>query len=135
MKIGEKIRIKRFADLPEYLQIQAYKGLAGREAEIVDSLYSEAEQGQLYRVRLTGAGTSPSTLLPEEAMEVVEEASYYHEIEYLDNLVLVRFFEEKNGEAKELARGHGHIIHDGALGIAQATSYAMRRAYDAMMEE
>lgn len=134
MKIGDKVKIKDFEQLPERLQDIKHKGLAGKEAEILDSLDSEAQGCRLYRVRLTGAGTIPAALLPEEALEPADDAVYSHVIEYLDNLVLVRFYEIKGDQTREIGRGHGHIIHAGALGIAQATSYAMRRVYEQIAE-
>lgn len=51
---------------------------------------------------------------------------YFHEITYLDDLVLVVLYEATEDGPKELARSHGHIIHEGVEGIAQAASYAMK---------
>lgn len=132
MNINDRVRIKNFEDLPVEAQIQKVKNLAGQEAEIIDRLYSETAQAYFYALRLTGAKTIPSMFFPEAALELVEDepAEYHHEIEYLDNLVLVRFYETRDGKKTEIARGHGHIIHSGAAGIAQATSYAMRRIWD-----
>ncbi len=131
MNIGQFVKIKDFDQLPMGLQTQKFRGLAGFEAEIIDRLYSEAAGNYVYTLRLTGAKTVPVMTFPEEALEVVEEdpAEYIHEIEYLDHVVLVVFYEVKNGKKTELARGHGHIIHKGALGVAQAASYAMRQIY------
>jgi hypothetical protein len=78
--------------------------------------------------------------LPAETAEAAETASdtkkaptwtdgplpYYHEITYLENVVLVVLYEATEAGPVELARAHGHIIHEGADGIAQAASYAMR---------
>lgn len=132
MNIGQIVKIKKFDQPPADLRMQKYKGLAGFEAEIIDRLYSDANESYFYTLRLTGAKTVPLIAFPEEALEIVveEPAEYAHEIEYLDNVVLVIFYEVKKGKKTELARGHGHIIHEGALGIAQATSYAMKRCYD-----
>lgn len=132
MNINDIVRIKNFDELPEEVQTQKLKNLAGQEAEIVDRLYSESRQEYSYILRLTGAKTVPAMVFPEAALELVENepAQYYHHIEYLENLVLVRFYEVKDGKQTEIARGHGHIIHTGAAGIAQATSYAMRRIWN-----
>lgn len=132
MNIGQIVKIKKFNELPAELQTLKFKGLAGFEAEIIDRLYSESRQSYAYTLRLTGAKTVPVIAFPEEALEIVEEepAEYTHEIEYLDNVVLVIFYEVKKGKKTELARGHGHIIHEGAQGVAQAASYAMKRCYD-----
>lgn len=137
MNIGQLVKIKKFNALPMECQTLKFKGLAGFEAEIIDRLYSEAKQSYAYTLRLTGAKTVPVMTFPEEALDLVVEdpAEYRHEIEYLDGVVVAVFYEIKNGKKKEIARGHGHIIHAGALGIAQATSYAMRRCYDQLSEE
>jgi hypothetical protein len=77
---------------------------------------------------------------PAETAEAAETASdakkaptwtdgplpYYHEITYLDNVVLAVLYENTEDGPVELARAHGHIIHEGADGVAQAASYAMR---------
>lgn len=132
MNINDIVRIKNYDDLPEEAQTQKMKNLAGMEAEIIDRLYSETAQAYFYAIRLTGAKTVPSMFFPETALELVENepAEYRHEIEYLDNLVLVRFYDVKGDKQTEIARGHGHIIHAGAAGVAQATSYAMRRIWN-----
>ena len=31
-----------------------------------------------------------------------------------------------------LAKGHGHMIHEGELGVAQAASYACKRLYESL---
>lgn len=131
MNIGQIVKIKEFDQLPQRMQTQKFRGLAGFEAEVIDRLYSEANQAYGYRLQLTGAKTVPVMIFPEEALEIVEEepVEHIHEIEYLDNVVLVIFYEVKKGKKTELARGHGHIIHKGALGVAQAASYAMRQIY------
>lgn len=53
-----------------------------------------------------------------------QESAFRIEVEQADNVIIVRLL-DANGN--EVARGHGHIIHEGALGIAQATSYASKR--------
>lgn len=134
MNIGQIVKIKNFDQLPAHLQTQRLKSMAGFEAEIIDRLHSEATGTDSYTLRLTGAKTVPLMTFPEEALEIVveEPAEYVHEIEYLDNVVLVIFYEIKKDKKTELARGHGHIIHEGAKGIAQAASYAMARCYSAL---
>lgn len=134
MNIGDIVKIKPREELPADLLTTRVTSLCGQEAEIIDRLYSETEATYLYRVRLTGAKTVPVALFPEDALDLVvdEPVEYDFETEVLDNVVVVRFFEVRDDERVELARGHGHIIHDGAYGIAQATSYALKRIYQSM---
>ncbi len=63
---------------------------------------------------------------PAETAEAAPPNRYWHEITYLENVVLVVLYEATEAGPVELARAHGHIIHEGADGIAQAASYAMR---------
>lgn len=134
MTIGDLVKIKPREELPADLRTTRMTSLCGMEAEIIDRLWSESEGGYLYRVRLTGAQTVPLALFPEDALDLVvdEPVEYAHEIEVLDNVVVARFYEVRGGERTELAKGHGHIIHEGAYGIAQATSYALKRIYQSM---
>ena len=53
-----------------------------------------------------------------------DEPEYRIEVDYADNVIIVKLCDD---EGNEVARGHGYIIHEGALGIAQATSYASKR--------
>lgn len=46
------------------------------------------------------------------------------------NLTLVIEYESgriEGDEKTEIGRGHGHIIHSGAFGVAQAAAYALKR--------
>lgn len=134
--LGQKVKIKELADLPAEMQNRTYAGMAGAYAEIVDALYSEAKKALVYKVRLTASKTIPVANFPEEALRAVEErrvAQYAHEIEYLDNLVLVRFYKLQDGKKVEIARGHGHIIHTGDMGVAQAASYAFKRIFEQLI--
>lgn len=137
--IGEKVVVKKLDQLPAQLQTRDVVGLCGFEAEVIDRLYSEAKQAYSYKLLLTGAKTSPVRLLPAEALDpVVEEETreYVHEITYLDDVVVAKFYEvDEQGNKTEIARGHGHIIHEGAFGIAQAASYALKKICYSMEED
>ena len=53
-------------------------------------------------------------------------------IDIARNIVIATLYEDYDTIKKPLRRGHGHIIHDGELGIAQAASYACRRLYESL---
>lgn len=55
-------------------------------------------------------------------------------IDIAQNVVIATLWESTGGVQKPLRRGHGHIIHDGEIGIAQAASYACRRLYESLIE-
>ena len=48
------------------------------------------------------------------AEEKAPPAEYFHEIKYLDNLVLVVFYKAAESGREEIAWAHGYIIHQGA---------------------
>ena len=55
-------------------------------------------------------------------------------LEYLhiENVAVVKILkrEENSTAREEIVRGHGHIIHEGDVGIVQALSYALKKAYE-----
>lgn len=101
-------------------------GLVGVVRDIFTNMAGEA----LYTVAIQGEDKPHVMIFSEGALEAApEEVTYEHEFEYLENVVIAKFYEIRDGQKKELGRGHGHIIHQGALGIAQAASYALKRIY------
>ena len=66
----------------------------------------------------------------EELKPYKEAVAYTYELEHLENMVIARFYEVKGECKSELCRGHGHIIHEGAIGVAQAASYALKKIYE-----
>ena len=53
-------------------------------------------------------------------------------IDIAQNIVIATLYEDYDTIKKPLRRGHGHIIHDGELGISQAARYACRRLYESL---
>jgi hypothetical protein len=103
----------------------------GIEGRITDRLYSEARSQHLYVIKPSDGGRS-FTRNEDEIELAQEEASYSIETQICDNLVLVIMHEDRGGKRTEVCRGHGHIIHNGAEGIAQALSYASKQAFSAI---
>jgi formylmethanofuran dehydrogenase subunit E len=54
------------------------------------------------------------------------------EIFRADNVMVAVMYEQDGGVEREIDRFHGHIIHEGAIGVAQAASYAMKKLYTNM---
>lgn len=132
-EIGDRVRIKDYADLPEECRNAGFAKTCGKEGEIVDMIWSRVKQAGLYRICFDGNDRASRADYPEGSFELLppeEEATYGFEFDYADNVVVAIFYEYQGEEKTELARGHGHIIHEGAIGIAQATSYAVKRCYD-----
>ena len=116
--------------MPEAVRNKGIAKVAGLEGEIVDKLYSEAQGCSVYKIHLDGYDRPSKCDFMEGMFDLVEEdnVQYTYEFEYLENLVVARLYEIVDGNIKKfIAKGHGHIFHDGAYGIAQAASYALKR--------
>lgn len=94
---------------------------------ITDRMYSEAKCRFVYVIKPHGGGRS--IVRSENEIEPFNgEVEYRIAMEIADNVVICIIYEIRNGIETEVCRGHGHIIHDGAEGIAQACAYASKRA-------
>ena len=138
--IGDRVRVKDYTEISDVNKAKTIKDkpylwnagkakVAGKEGVIVDKLYSEAHSRFLYRVQLDGYDMASHASFDADSFELIEvdPITYCHEFEYLDNVVIARFYEVRGDQKTELGRGHGHIMHEGAYGIAQASSYALMR--------
>ena len=112
-------------------RVNVKNGAVEGAGSIVDKLYSEANSRFIYLVHLDGYEKASHTQFDADSLELIpqEAVSYCHEFDYLDNVVVCRFYEIKGDTKTEIMRGHGHIIHDGALGIAQASAYALKKIW------
>ena len=130
--IGERVRVIPYDEIPEQGRNRRLGMLAGCEGKIVDKMYSEAKEGYVYRIHLDGYDRPSRCDFLGDSLELVveEEVEYFHEFEYLEKLVVARLYKVEDGEMVEIAKGHGHIFHDGAYGVAQAASYALKRICD-----
>ena len=99
----------------------------GEEAVIVDKMFSEKDQIQYYSIK---TGSIVEDFVPEEKLKALpkENLNITVEIEILDKVVIGII--KKDG--KEIARGHGHRIHEGSDGIVQAISYAYRKCWESI---
>lgn len=130
--ISDRVRVRQYEDLPDVIKNKGLGKHAGKDGEIVDIMYSNAKDCYVYRIQFDGCDTPSRTDFVEGSFDLVselEQATYTYEFEFAENLVIARFYEIKGDSKKMIARGHGHIFHDGALGIAQAGSYALKRIY------
>lgn len=101
-------------------------------AEVVDVIHSMASEKTFYLLNANGKVVDRRVKFTDENLVAVkdESVSYDFHIETADTVVIVSMFECCEGKPdKFICRGHGHIIHDGALGIAQAASWALRKIY------
>ena len=142
--IGDRVKVKDWCDIDDCLKTKRTDanphywstgkarncGLIGR---IVDRLYSEAFDCYVYTVQFDGQDIPSRSKFDCDAFESVPdvpEAKYHYNIQETDGLVVAILYETVGDEEKEVARGHGHIIHDGVNGFAQASSYALKKLYE-----
>lgn len=135
--IGDKVRVRPFEKMPVNSRSKGLGRLAGQEGVIVDIMYSSAKEGNVYRIHLDGFERPSNAIFPEGSFDLVsdlEAPTYTYEFEYLENVVVARLYEVTEDSKTEIAKGHGHIFHDGLLGIAQAASYALKKIYHKLEE-
>jgi hypothetical protein len=127
--IGDRVIVKDYDDMPEEMRTNGISRVAGKAGVIIDKMHSEAKGSTVYRVHLDGYA-KPSRVDYIEDILIEESATTYgFEFDYAENLVSARFYSIKGEKKCLIARGHGHVFHDGELGIAQAASYALKRIY------
>lgn len=129
LSIGDRVRVRNYNDIPEEYQSRGLARMSGNLGYIEDVFYSEANQCDLYAIAFDNFEHSQKLYRGEVLEEVNESVTYDYEFEFLENLVVARLYEIKEDSKIEIAKGHGHIFHDGAVGIAQATSYALKKLY------
>lgn len=146
--IGDRVRVKDYTEVSEAKKAKSIKDrpymwntgkakIAGKEGVVVDKLYSEAHSRFIYFLHLDGYDNVSNAQFDADSLELIvdEPVTYCYEFEFLETLVVARFCEVRGGEKTELAKGHGHIFHDGAYGIAQASSYALKKIMEKMEAE
>jgi hypothetical protein len=116
--------------MPEAIRHKGLGKRVGDDGEIVDIMYSNANDCYVYKIHFDGFDRASHSEFPEGSFDLIselEKKTYAYEFEYLDNVVVVRLYEIEGDKRTEIGRGHGHIIHSGAFGVAQAASYALKR--------
>lgn len=95
---------------------------------VTDKMYSEARDIYMYVIKPDDGGRS--FMRKEDELDLFHCSKVEYQIDPVisDGVVVVNFYEVTDDSKTIVARGHAHILHDGALGIVQATSYATRRA-------
>ena len=139
-QIGDRVRVRDYEDFPEHMKNSACAKVAGKEGEIIDVLWSHGNNCTFYKIQLDGYDRPSKVNYIEGSFDLIEEEeqaakTYTYEFDYLDTVVTARLYEVDGDTKTQIAIGHGHIIHDGALGIAQAASYALKRIWLSLEEE
>ena len=101
--------------------------------EVMDAFYSIRSNKWFYEVRNNKEMTD-CTYSEENLVLAPEKKDYSMDIkiDIANNVVIATLYESVGGVQKPLRKGHGHLIHEGDVGIAQAASYACYRLYQSM---
>ena len=106
----------KIGDVARYTEI-------GEDVEILDVL--EGNSTTVYLAKATGGDTM--YYLDDDDLEEVSAEKFEHEISVNDTTAVVAIYSVVGDKRKLIARGHSHILHDGAVGYAQAIGYACNR--------
>lgn len=131
--IGDVVVIKKYEDAPKELRTNGMARLRGEKGTIIDKLYSESNNCYVYTIKFDNFEAVSHKKWRAELLDkyVEKQTTYRYEVEIVDNVVIVILYEvDTDDVSTEIARGHGHIIHEGPLGVAQATSYASKKIYE-----
>ena len=104
------------------------------EGTVTDWMFSPKSDEWAYTVHFDGK-TNPFTapIFGRELEPVEAVKTYRWEVFQADNdVVTAVMYEIVNGVEREVDRKHGHVIHHGTIGFAQAASYAMKKIYIGM---
>jgi len=105
-----------------------YEHIAGT---VVDAFQS-VNSGWRYEVE---AKSGAMYFFPEDEIELKHpkvEYSMQIQIDIASNVVIASLYEVDGPNMRPIAKGNGHIIHEGELGIAQSASYACKRLYQSL---
>lgn len=100
--------------------------------EVMDAFYSIRCNKWFYECR------DPETMTDgtygEENLELAPAKQFSMDIriDIANNVVIASMYEVVGPNMRPIAKGHGHLIHEGEIGIAQAASYACYRLYNSM---
>lgn len=139
-KIGDKIRIKKWEDIPESRKTNEKDGvgsilwyksksrLCGMTGTIIDRMFSEQENEYLYRVKWDETGERSSSLFTSDVFCIANEMDEFRILTTLFyNGVRITMVD---GNGKEIASGFGKFFHNNEEGYAQAVSFAAKKLYE-----
>lgn len=133
-RIGDRVIIRAYEDVPVESRTKGMARLSGKKGTIVDKLYSECCDSFVYVIKFDDFDIPSKKMWTEDLFYLLLEipVKYEYEFDYLEDVVVAKLYEVKGETKTEIERGHGHIIHEGAKGIAQAASYALKKIFEKM---
>ncbi len=129
IKQVEAVAVRSMGDPTAWMKRKS--STAGKTATIVDKMFSEAESKFLYRILIEGESIPRAAFYTDEDFKSEDvDDGYRIDTKVLDNVCVVIIYRNDGGCWVEVSRGHGHRIHEGEVGIIQAFSYAIKKAYE-----
>ena len=105
----------------------------GKTGVIDDKMYSNKRDEWMYTVKFDDSNIPFVKPLPCLDLEpLCDNKQYRFEVFQAENVMVAVMYEIDGDTEREIKRYHGHIMHDGIIGIAQAASYAMKKIYIGM---
>ena len=99
---------------------------------IDDKLFSNKQDDWMYIVKFDDSLNPFMKPLSGNDLEYINSKEYRFEVFQAENVMVAVMYEIDGDTEREVKRYHGHIMHDGIVGIAQAASYAMKKIYIGM---
>lgn len=125
-KVGSKVQIKAFSQMPEEQKGRGGLGkLCGKTATVWDRQYSERESAYTYTLIIDGYDKPSSVAFTAQMIEEVATADYECKVIIEGGVAIIRLY--KNGT--EVRYNHAHIFHPDEAGVAQAISFAAKRLF------
>ena len=104
-----------------------------KAAVIEDVLFSNKADDWMYIVKFDDSPITYARPMVADELKAVAQKTYRYEVFQADENVMTAVMYEIDGDIeREVDRQHGHIIHKGLIGVAQAASYAMKKIYVGM---
>lgn len=143
-KIGDYVKVKSYCDIHETNKATEANGnphiwtsgkakLCGLSGTIVDKLYSEAHQCDVYKILFDGQEIPSHANFDDESLEpivtVLNSERFTFDIRISDTMVDVVMYENYKNIRDHVAHAYGYIRENTPLGVAQAASYAFMRLF------
>lgn len=104
-----------------------------KTAVVEDVLYSNKADDWMFIIKFDDSPFDFAKPVSADELKPITPKTYRFEVFQADNNVMTAVMYEIDGDIeREVDRQHGHIIHKGEIGVAQAASYAMKKIYTGM---
>ena len=130
--VNDRIVVANYEEMPNDAKSRGMGRVCGKHGVVVDRVYSAATKQHHYKVQLDDFQTVSTVRFSDDMLELEKPKEHEVQITIADTLVIARIF---SPSGQMLAEGHGHVFGGkSSERIAQATSYACHRMWNAMKQ-